>query len=77
MINHEELELVLSEDKIQAKIKEMAADLDKRYEGKKPVVIGIMRGSLYFMSDLTKEMKIDLEVIAECCIPSSSKSKPY
>ena len=62
MINHEELELVLSEDKIQAKIKEMAADLDKRYEGKKPVVIGIMRGSLYFMSDLTKEMKIDLEV---------------
>ena len=62
MINHEELELVLSEDKIQTKIKEMAADLDTRYEGKRPVVIGIMRGSLYFMSDLTKEMKIDLEV---------------
>ncbi len=55
-------EIILSHDEIIEKVKEIASDLDIRYKDKKPLVIGIMKGSLYFLSDLTKEMNIDIEI---------------
>ncbi len=55
-------EIILTHDEIMAKVKEIASDLNTRYEGKNPVVIGIMKGSLYFLSDLTKELTIDLQI---------------
>lgn len=61
-MNFDNLEVVLREEEIAAKVKEIAADLDERYAGQCPVVVGIMRGALYFMKDLTTAMQIDLEV---------------
>ncbi len=55
-------EVVLKHEEIMKKVKEIAAHLDAKYDGKNPVVIGIMKGSLYFLSDLTKEMTIDLQI---------------
>ncbi len=55
-------EIILSHEDIMKKVDEIAADLDNRYNGKNPVVIGIMKGSLYFLSDLTKAMNIDLQI---------------
>lgn len=56
------LEVILHRDEISKKISEMAKILDEKYADKKPVVIGIMKGSLYFLSDLTLEMEIELEI---------------
>lgn len=56
------LQVILSREEIQKKVKEIAKDLDKRYEGENPVIVGIMKGSLYFLSDLTLAMEIDLEI---------------
>ncbi|MFV0246346.1 MAG: hypoxanthine phosphoribosyltransferase [Mycoplasmatales bacterium] len=60
------LDLVLDEEIIQMKVQEIATYLDNKYKDQNPVVVGIMRGALYFMSDLTKNMKIDLEVDVMC-----------
>ena len=46
-------EIILTHDKIITKVKEIAQDLDQRYANKTPVVVGIMKGSLFFLSDLT------------------------
>lgn len=55
-------EIILTHDEIIEKVKEIALELDEQYAGKNPVVVGIMKGSLYFLSDLTKEMTIPLQI---------------
>ncbi len=61
-MNKENIEIILSNEDIQVKVAEIAKYLDEKYAGESPVIVGIMRGALYFMSDLTQKMEIDLEV---------------
>ena len=52
----------LSEEVIQARIKELAAQISKDYVGKLPVFIGVLNGSFIFMADLVKNITIDCEI---------------
>ena len=52
----------LSETEIQKKIKELAAEINKDYAGKKPLFIAILNGSFMFASDLFKYITIDAEI---------------
>ncbi len=52
----------IAEDTILHKIKELGAELNKDYEGKKPLFIAILNGSFMFASDLFKEVTIDAEI---------------
>ncbi|NWF91057.1 MAG: hypoxanthine phosphoribosyltransferase, partial [Ignavibacteriaceae bacterium] len=52
----------LTEEKIQSRIKDLAAAISKDYEGKTPVFIGVLNGSFIFMSDLVKNISIDCEI---------------
>ncbi len=52
----------LSEEKIQARIKEIALQLEEDYRNKVPVFIGILNGSFIFMSDLVKNYNSDCEI---------------
>ncbi len=52
----------LSEEKIQARIKEIALQLEEDYRNKIPVFIGILNGSFIFMSDLVKNYNRDCEI---------------
>lgn len=53
--------ILISEEEINQRIKELAKTLDKDYENKNPIVICILKGSIHFFSVLTREMKIKLE----------------
>ncbi len=55
-------EVILTHEQIIEKVKEIASQLDQEYAGETPVVIGIMKGALYFLSDLTKEMNIPVQI---------------
>lgn len=52
----------ISKEEIAAKIKELANQLNKDYEGKKPLVIAVLNGSFIFASDLFKELTIEVEI---------------
>lgn len=54
--------ILISEDKIQAKVKEMGAQLARDYEGKRPLLIAILKGSFIFLADLTRAMPIPHEL---------------
>ncbi|AXF95718.1 MULTISPECIES: hypoxanthine phosphoribosyltransferase [Spiroplasma] len=58
----DKLELYLPEDKIQNKIKDYAEKLNKLYEGKTLYCIGLLNGALFFMSDLLKQLKIQIVI---------------
>ena len=63
MNKHVGIERVLiSEEEIQKRIKELASQLDKEYVGKKPLFVCILKGSFLFFSDLVKAMSIPVFV---------------
>lgn len=61
----ENLPVFLSEEEIQSKIAEVAAQIDKDYAGEDVIVISILKGAIFFTVDLVKKMKtpIELEVM--------------
>jgi hypoxanthine phosphoribosyltransferase len=52
----------LPENLIREKVRELAAQLDKDYAGKKPLFISILNGSFMFTADLFKELTIEAEI---------------
>ncbi len=62
MIGDEIKEVLLSEEEIQVKVKELGVALSEQYEGRFPLVVGILKGALPFMSDLIKRMNVHIEV---------------
>ncbi|MBH0231822.1 hypoxanthine phosphoribosyltransferase [Halobacillus yeomjeoni] len=60
---HSEIEKVLiSEDQIQEKCKEMGAQLTEEYQGRFPLAIGVLKGATPFMADLLKRVETHLEM---------------
>lgn len=53
--------ILITKEQINARVKELAAELDRDYAGKKPIVVCILKGSALFFADLVREMTIPLE----------------
>ncbi len=54
--------LLLSEEDIRNRIRELAEEISRDYEGRCPVFIGVLNGSFIFLADLIRELSIDCEV---------------
>ena len=60
---HENVEYVmLTAEQIEKRVKELAAQMDKLYEGRRPVVVCVLKGSVLFFTDLIRNMKTSLEL---------------
>jgi len=55
-------EILLTEEEIQAKVKELAAILSKEYAGKDPVFVGVLKGVVIFFADLVRNVDIPCEI---------------
>jgi hypoxanthine phosphoribosyltransferase len=49
--------VLLSEEQISAKLDEMAAAIDADYEGKELLLIGVLKGAVMVMADLSRKLK--------------------
>lgn len=47
---------------IEAAVERIAADLNRDYRGKHPLVIGILKGSFIFLADLSRRLEFPLEI---------------
>ncbi|MBQ6980373.1 MAG: hypoxanthine phosphoribosyltransferase [Clostridia bacterium] len=52
--------VILSEETIQKRVKELGEEITRDYQGKEPVVICMLKGAVYFFADLTKNIKLPL-----------------
>lgn len=52
----------ITEEQLQARIAELAIELESDYKGKVPVFIGILNGSFLFLADLVKRYRGDCEI---------------
>lgn len=53
---------MISEEEIQKAIKKIAALISNHYNGKKLVLIGVLKGSFIFLADLTRQLTIEHEI---------------
>ena len=61
-VHDKSFETYLSEEIILKRIKEMAANINVDYAGKRPLFIAILNGSFMFASDLFKHLNIEAEL---------------
>ena len=53
---------LIEEERIKKRIKEMAEEIMRDYEGKNPLFVGILKGAFIFMADLVRALDMDLEI---------------
>lgn len=57
-----EIKKLYGEEEIQNRIYQMAEEIDREYEGKEIVAICVLRGAVYFMTDITRKMKTPMQL---------------
>lgn len=74
---HQDCERILyTEEQLKARIEEIAAALNEDYKDKRPLVVGILKGSIIFYSDLIRKltMPVELDFMAISSYGASTES---
>lgn len=54
-------EILISENEIQERVKQLGEQITKDYSSKKPLLVGLLRGSVPFLADLMKNIDLDIQ----------------
>ena len=55
-------EILVQADELQHRIKEMAAEISRDYADKDLLLIGVLKGAVFFLADLMRQLDIQCEV---------------
>jgi hypoxanthine phosphoribosyltransferase len=55
-------EVLIEADVLQARIAELGAEISQEYDGRDLLLIGVLKGAVFFMSDLMRELSIPCEI---------------
>ena len=58
--------VLISEEQIQAKVQELAAQLSAEYADKDPVFVGVLKGVVIFFADMVRKVSIPCEIDFMC-----------
>ena len=56
------LKVLIEENSIQERVRSLGAQISRDYEGKKLLVLGVLKGSFVFMADLIRAITVPCEV---------------
>lgn len=70
------MDVLLSEEAIAARVAALAAELDRDYAGRTPVLCGVLTGATIFAADLVRQMRgpVELDFIAVSSYGSATHS---
>ncbi len=54
--------VLFTKQEVEATVKRLAAEIRKDYQGKNPLLVGILKGSFVFMADLIRLLDFPMEV---------------
>ncbi len=54
--------VLVDEETLDARVSELAEQINKDFKGEKLIVVGVLKGAFMFMSDLLKKINLDTEV---------------
>jgi hypoxanthine phosphoribosyltransferase len=74
--NNQNLEPLFSAEQIQQRIAELGAEIARDYEGKNPLLIGVLKGACIFISDLLRatDLRLGIEFMAISSYGSSTRT---
>lgn len=60
---HSDIEKILiSQDQIKTRIKELGQEITRDYKGKKIIAVCVLKGGVFFLTDLLREIDLDVRV---------------
>ena len=54
--------VLISEEEIRERCRELGAQISADYEGKDPIIVGLLKGSVPFMAELIKNITVECEI---------------
>jgi hypoxanthine phosphoribosyltransferase len=61
-IRDELTDILVTEEEIQAKLRELAARIDEDYAGKDVLLVGVLKGAVMVMADLSRALRGHIEI---------------
>jgi hypoxanthine phosphoribosyltransferase len=55
-------EILIEEEPLQARIAELGAEISQEYEGRDLLLVGVLKGAVFFMADLMRELTVPCEI---------------
>lgn len=55
-------EVIISEEALQQKVRDLGEQITKDYAGRAPLLIGVLKGAAFFMSDLARAIHLPVEL---------------
>jgi len=56
------LEILITKEEIASEVARLAQEISRDYQGKHPLLLGILKGSFVFMADLIRLLEIPVEI---------------
>ncbi len=54
-------QVVISEEQLQSRIRELGKDITADYDGRPPLLVGVLKGAFVFMADLARSIDLPVE----------------
>ena len=55
-------ETLISAERLRSRITEIAAEISRDYEGRDLLVIGVLKGAIFFIADLVRQLTVPCEI---------------
>lgn len=70
------LEVLLSQEQIQSRVKELGAEITAAYAGRNPLLIGVLKGACFFLTDLLRaiDTRVGIEFMAISSYGASTRT---
>lgn len=62
MVSQPQIKILISRDEIAKAVARLASEIKRDYQGKQPLLIGVLKGSFMFTADLIRQLDLPLEL---------------
>lgn len=62
MLEQDMEQILFTQEQLSARVRELAEQISKDYAGKRPLVVGILRGAFIFMADLVRQITLPIRL---------------
>ena len=62
MLDKDVERVLFSEEELHRRVAEIAAEIDRDYAGREPLLVSVLRGSFVFMADLVRQIHLPCTV---------------
>ena len=55
-------QILVTQEQLERRVRELGAEISRDYEGKNVLLLGILKGAVFFLSDLARQLTVESEI---------------